>query len=110
VTRIFRHLGLAMLVIGLCLVAVGYCAGRASGHDIYTDWKMPGTDVSCCSERDCQPVRAHMVDEQWIVHVDGLEIPVPPERVLKIKSPDGRSHWCGIGVVTYCFVPGEVRS
>ena len=89
----------------------GHWSKQAKGHDIYTDWKMPGSNMSCCNDSDCRPVRAWKInDDQWIALVDGREVPIPPEKILDRKSPDGRSHWCGAGMVTYCFLPGEIRS
>ena len=98
-------LGIAFLVIFGSMVP--QCV-RA--HEPYSEWKMPGTDVSCCSDKDCGPVTATPIGNgAWVVKVDGREVVVTPDRVLKIPSPDGRSHWCGFGTHTYCFVPGEVR-
>ena len=109
-TRILS--GLFLIALGCFLLGLGlaFMAGRASAHDQYMDWKMPGTGVSCCHDRDCRPVRASLTEEGWVALVDGLEVPIPPERILKQPSPDGRSHWCGSGAVTFCFVPADIRS
>jgi len=108
----------ALFVFVIVLAAL---IGSARGHDQYTDWKMPDNpSVSCCNQRvehadghvtgDCRPVTASPIGNgAWKVTVDGHDVIVPPEKVMKMPSPDGRSHWCGVGVVTYCFVPGEVR-
>jgi len=94
----------------ILLIVFGSMAAQCFGHDIYHEWKMPGTEASCCNDRDCGPVTATPIGNgAWVVKVDGREVVVTPDRVLKIPSPDGRSHWCGSGDVTYCFVPGEVR-
>ena len=94
----------------VALIALARCGNEARAHEPYSDWKMPGTDASCCNDRDCGPVTATPLGNgAWVVKVDGREVVVTPNRVLKIPSPDGRSHWCGSGDVTYCFVPGEVR-
>jgi hypothetical protein len=98
----------AILLFFLFLLILG--AHAAGAHEPYSEWKMPGTDVSCCSDKDCGPVTATPIGNgAWVVKVNGIEVVVTPDRVLKIPSPDGRSHWCGFGTHTYCFVPGEVR-
>lgn len=100
-----------ILALALFCVFAIWAARGVKAHEPYSDWKIPGTGVSCCDNRDCGPVRADRdMDGRWIVFKDGREIVVPASRVLPIPSPDGRSHWCGIGEITYCFVPGEVRS
>lgn len=93
---------------GLLLVT----AGTARGHDIYTDWKIPGSDVSCCSESDCRPVTAEFRDDGfWWAKVDGVWVQVPADKVLPPgTSHDGRSHYCGASGLTFCFTPGEIRS
>lgn len=94
----------------VALIALARCGNEARAHEPYSEWKMPGTDVSCCSDRDCGPVTATPIGNgAWVVKTNGIEVVVTPDRVLSIPSPDGRSHWCGYGTHTYCFVPGEVR-
>jgi len=105
-----RHVALLFLFVLLLGLGIMQFGGPARAHEPYSEWKMPGTDVSCCSDKDCGPVTATPLGNgAWVVKVNGLEVVVTPDRVLKIPSPDGRSHWCGIGTHTYCFVPGEVR-
>lgn len=93
------------VVVGLGAVVLG--AKVARGHDPYTDWKQPGTNASCCDRRDCRPTRARMTDRETWQAWDGTRwLDVPPERVLRIKSPDGRSHLCEMNGAVLCFVPG----
>ena len=99
-----------LLVVGAILPN----ATPLNSHDIYSGWK---TDkgVGCCNGSDCRPVRALQdYDGSWVAVVDGRLVPVPPSQLLKIRSPDGRSHWCGKKIndtwITFCFVPGEVRT
>jgi hypothetical protein len=93
------------------LLSIGFCAGRASAHDGYGKWERPDLPgASCCNEHDCRPVRAAQdMDGNWTAYPDGRPVRVPRRNLLKIPSPDGRSHWCGSGVTTFCFVAGEVR-
>jgi hypothetical protein len=103
-----------LLALSATWFLAGYLAGRASAHDIYTDWKQDN-GASCCNERhehdghvtgDCRRVKARALGNGlWSVMVDGQEVIVPPDKVLKIPSPDMSSHWCGMGSVTFCFVP-----
>lgn len=119
--------GLVALVFWLLgiLVVISFLAGmlaqRAMAHDQYRDWKRPDAPhASCCNQKvehsdgrvtgDCQPVTASPIGNgAWKVTVEGREVIVTPDKVLPFPSPDGRSHWCGIGVFTYCFVPADVR-
>lgn len=96
----------------LVLLFTGCCAVSGWSHDMYGDWMQPDNPTaSCCHDADCRPVRADRnMDGHWLAYPDGLEILVPDNKVIKRPSPDGRSHWCGKGKVTYCFLGGEVRS
>lgn len=77
-------------------------------HEPYTSWKIPGTNASCCDNRDCRPTRARQDDSgQWEAWDGERWLKVPPDRALKIKSPDGRSHLCAVNGGVLCFVPGE---
>jgi hypothetical protein len=86
--------------------------GHAEMHSAYEHWK-DRNGYGCCDDRDCRPVRANVVgDGRWSVWIDGRWLPVPPDAVLRIPSPDGRSHVCMApgAVEPRCFVPGEPRS
>lgn len=84
----------------------------ALAHDPYTGWK-DRRGYGCCDNTDCRPTRAY-VDEagRWRAMVDGEWMVVPPDAVLQIPSPDGRSHVCHTpgALEPRCFVPGEPRS
>jgi hypothetical protein len=80
----------------------------AVAHDPYGAWKNPTTGASCCDNRDC---RARMDDnERWEAWDGWRWIKIPPANVLRMKSPDGRSHLCEMNGAVFCFVPGEPRS
>lgn len=101
--------GVVWLVVILTVLV--FLSTHAAAHDMYRDWKIPGTDASCCNERDCGPTRARQTyDGGWQVWHSGKWLDVPPEARLPFPSPDGRSYACIIGQVVRCFVPGEVRS
>lgn len=86
--------------------------GHAQHHADYREWK-DRHGFGCCDDRDCRPTRAY-VDEagRWRALVDGGWMIVPPDAVLRIPSPDGRSHICHTpgALEPRCFVPGEPRS
>jgi hypothetical protein len=100
------------ILLSLCAIIDAVVSG-AKAHEPYSDWKIPGTSSSCCNDRDCRPVRAAQdLDGNWTAFVDGREVRIPRDRILNMRSPDGRSHLCAdpVGLVPYCFVPGDVRS
>jgi hypothetical protein len=98
----------ALVVIMWCAIAA--LRKPAHGHDIYSDWK-DRRGYGCCHDRDCRPVRADLTEAGWRVWIDGRWVLVPPDAVLTIPSPDGRSHACiSPGAIEpMCFVPGEAR-
>ena len=101
-----------LTIVGLLVWAVFvFKTAPARAHDIYHDWKIPGTTTSCCNDQDCGPTRArvHVDGNYWEVWHNGEWLAVPPYAVLDMKSPDGRSHACVIGRTPVCFVPGEIR-
>ena len=106
--------GLVSCVATVVGTAAGVRAqdGHAQMHHEYLKWK-DGRGYSCCDERDCRPTRAY-IDEagRWRAMVDGVYLVVPPDAVLRIPSPDGRSHVCVSpgALEPRCFVPGEPRS
>lgn len=113
-----RTILMALLLLGV--LGLPRCAkaqdgahghGHAELHPTYKDWKT-GTGYGCCDDRDCRPTRAY-VDEQgrWRAMADGSWVIVPPDAVLKMPSPDGRSHICMTpgAMEPRCFVPGEPR-
>jgi hypothetical protein len=97
----------------LILFAMGFCAGRASAHDGYEDWRMPDApSVSCCNNADCRPTRAY-VDEDgvWRAWNGHRWLRVPPNKILPTDlKGDGRSHLCEHNEAIYCFSPAEPKS
>jgi hypothetical protein len=96
-------------------------------HDSdYRHWKQPGTDISCCSDQDCAPVRAELRQGQWFAlrqsewfaAPDYLDIgrwlplrrqewiPVPDEKIIRERNPSGEDgHLCYSSGKVICFVP-----
>lgn len=106
--RIWRY---QIGAVACFIVALLCLADSARAHEPYSDWKMPDApNTSCCNDSDCRPVRAESdMDGNWTAFVDGRRVPIPARKVMKIQSPDGRSHWCGVNETTYCFVPAQIR-
>lgn len=95
------------------LIALFFClvSGYAVAHDIYTDWKQPGTGISCCGGEDCHPTRAWQdLDGGWHSkeYMDG-QSPIPTTVILP-KQPDGRCHICLHNGYLMCFAPCDIRS
>lgn len=82
----------------------------AQAHDIYTDWKQPGTNKSCCSggphTGDCYPTQAKWKDGHWTAlrREDGQFIPIPDKALL--LPIDENAHLCAPPAGDpYCFRP-----
>ena len=114
--RPLAGLPVAMAALVLAAPAIAqsgnYGDGHAEMHSTYKSWKdLRG--YSCCDDGDCRPTRADKGDDgRWRAWIDGRWVPVPPDTVLHMPSPDGRSHVCMSpgAVEPRCFVPGEPRS
>jgi hypothetical protein len=89
----------------------GHGDGHAEMHHAYKEW-IDNRGFGCCDDQDCRPVRADPGPLGWRVWIDGRWVAVPPDTVLGITSPDGRSHVCMSpdAQEPRCFVPGEPRS
>jgi hypothetical protein len=49
-------------------------------------------------------------NERWEAWDGERWIKIPPDRVLKFLSPDGRSHLCEMHGQVFCFMPGDTKS
>ena len=120
------HLGLA--VTFFAITAAVASKAEEIGHHQYHDsdyryWKQPGTDISCCSDQDCAPVRAELRQGQWFAlrrserfdaadEMDGAIlqrsewIAVPDEKIIRVPNPAVESgHLCYSMGKVVCFVP-----
>lgn len=127
-THIYRHIGIAMLAVGLALVLLGYCAGRVSAqdhaaghlkyHPAYSTWKIPGTDTSCCNAKetingvtqgDCYPTAFRLAPDGWEAQRDtGEWIGIPDGKLLREKNPDPSGvtgHLCESNGAVFCARP-----
>jgi hypothetical protein len=102
-----------------------------TGHHHYHDsdyrhWKQPGTDLSCCSDRDCAPVKAELRDGRWwalrrsewfdvqddqgrgqrLASRNSEWVAVPDEKIIWVSNPTVEGgHLCYSNGMVICFVP-----
>lgn len=82
-------------------------------HKFYKTWMMPDNrNMSCCSDRDCEPSASKYENGSWYASRDGEWIKVPNHKVeTERDSPDGQSHYCGLKIQgdwqSYCFLPAS---
>jgi hypothetical protein len=96
-------------------------------HDSdYRHWKQPGSDISCCSDRDCASVTAELrkgqwfvlrrhewitvLDEkgpgQWLMIRQSEWIAVPDEKIIRERNPTVEgAHLCYSDGKVVCFLP-----
>jgi hypothetical protein len=101
----------AALLGGLLLACIPQIA---RSHDIYSDWKQPGTGMSCCNAVDCYPTEARFEQGQWFAlrREDQRWLAIPDRLVLTDgATPDGKAHLCAPAPLAeedlriYCFRP-----
>lgn len=100
------------ICLGLVVVAlVALFVTPARSHEPYTEWKQPGTSVSCCDNKDCRPTRAYLGDDGLWRAWDGVRwLTVPREKMLPPDfAGDGRNHLCEMNGIVFCFTFGPVR-
>lgn len=101
---------LFVIVLAFGAVVQVFLPLKARAHDIYMDWKTQN-GVSCCHDRDCAPATAWTdMAGNLYVRQNGQTYTVHPDAVLKIPSPDGRSHACIIGGYVICAVIAPPKS
>lgn len=127
------HLGFAMAlvvsVIALCFTPK--TEAEELGHLLYHDsdyrhWNQPGTNISCCSDHDCAPVKAELRKGKWFAlrQTEWFDVPdekgpgewLPLRQSQWIEVPDGKiihernptvegGHLCYSNGKVICFVP-----
>jgi hypothetical protein len=103
----------ATFIMGMIVVAVAPWA-EETGHHRYHDsdyrhWKQPGTDVSCCSDQDCAPVKAELRLGHWWALRQSEWVAVPDEKIISVSNPtiEG-AHLCYSKGKVLCFVPPNI--
>ncbi|HZS85302.1 MAG TPA: hypothetical protein VFA50_20685 [Stellaceae bacterium] len=66
----------------------------------------PDIGGSCCSLADCRRVRSRLAGKGFEIMLDGVWVPVPPERIIYRDNPTGEAVACTRSHVVICFVPG----
>lgn len=82
----------------------------AFSMDPYTNWKIPGTDYSCCSNMDCAPADFRVGKNGYEAYMIDKWVEIPERIVLRdYHSPDGMGHLCARKDGTLlCFAPGHL--
>ncbi len=89
----------------------------ASAHDAdepfaawYNSLKQNGTDISCCSQHDCQEVDYRIgPSAKYQAWIENGWVDIPEDRVLTRDNPVGRGILCrsqSTGTI-WCFIPGD---
>jgi hypothetical protein len=71
-------------------------APKARAHDHYMDWKVPGSNASCCNERkdentgDCEIAPFEVRNGGWYVYIRQIKqwVVVPDSTLLRQTNPD----------------------
>jgi hypothetical protein len=85
-------------------------AGHARYHEnFYMGLKQPGSNVSCCNDRDCRPVRHRITPAGVVLEIGGRWIIPPQSQMIETDTPDAGAHWCGVGEdmrepITFCAI------
>ena len=113
-TRMIAYLAMAAILI---LIGASF---RAEAHDAlawsdperdawFRSLKMPGSNASCCSLKDCDVTDARQeADGSWSALVAGEWLAVPPDKVLASPlSIDGSAYICAsqYSGTVLCFIP-----
>jgi hypothetical protein len=98
-----RPLPLAIaLIVGLMVFGVAQeTKAEESGHRLHHDndyrhWKQPETNTSCCSDHDCEPVKAELREGQWFALRESGWFDLPEDMALSFRSPLRKSEWIQI--------------
>ena len=125
-TRFYLRLTATLFAITVAVAPKAEELGHLRYHDSdYRHWKQPGTNISCCSDHDCAPVRAELRQGQWFAlrhgdlyaELDEMGqgelllwrsewIAVPDERIILVPNPTVEGgHLCYSRGTVLCFVP-----
>ena len=131
-TRVYLGLNATFFAITVAVAPKAEELGHQHYHDSdYRHWKQPGTNISCCSDQDCAPVRAELREGQWfalrrtewsgaidemgraqpLVLQQSEWIAVPDEKIIRVPNPTVESgHLCYSKGKVVCFVPPNTGS
>lgn len=104
---------LALVASAMLLGATAQTGAEETGHRLHHDnhyrfWKQPGTDVSCCSDHDCAPVKAELRQGRWYALWLREWIAVPDTRIIRERNPTIEGgHLCYSDGKVVCFLPPD---
>jgi hypothetical protein len=86
---------------------------HGDGHDrwhaeFYSKLMRPDTGTSCCNLADCRPTEIRTSGDHYEVRKDGRWIRVPPEKIVRVRAPDGGAHICAPPSPTTGWGPDDV--
>lgn len=98
---------IVMTATALAAVFLFVLSGVCRAHDDYTDWKQPGSNISCCSDKDCYPTEAKFQGGNWYAlrRENKQWVRIPPDKIINVPNPDGRAHLCMSDNFIWCFLP-----
>ena len=87
-------------IVALLLMSTSALADDPIGHakhhnDFYSKQTIPGSDLSCCNDKDCRPVKYKFTSKGVRMLIGGRWIYPPAKRVMFRDTPDAGGHWCG---------------
>jgi hypothetical protein len=89
------------------VLALAFVSSVTRAHSFYTGL-VNSQGQGCCGGQDCAPVApADFRRDRWgdyQVFRDGSWLPVAPESILTIQSPDSRVHACVWGGEVKCLI------
>jgi hypothetical protein len=101
-----------LMTAGLASVLAAGCPSPSTGHDWYRGLKS-AAGVACCGSAECRPAAARYNERTGLWETEVIEntwLPVPPDALAQVPSPDGNFHVCEYAGTIRCFFqPGEVK-
>ena len=102
----------SLMIVGLASVLACGFPPPSTGHDWYTG-RTNSAGVACCGSAECRPAAARYNQRTGFWETEVIAdtwLPVPPDALAQIPSPDGNYHVCEYAGTIRCFFqPGEVR-
>jgi hypothetical protein len=100
------------VIVGLAFVLAAGFPSSSTGHDWYTG-RTNSAGVACCGSAECRPAAARYNERTGLWETEVIKntwLPVPPDALAQIPSPDGDYHVCEYAGTIRCFFqPGQVK-
>jgi hypothetical protein len=86
-----------LMVFGVANLPKAEEPGHRLHHESdYRHWKQPGTNISCCSDHDCAPVKAELREGRWFALRESGWFDLPEDIALSHRLPLRKSEWIEI--------------